>query len=342
MATKSKNLEVSSNHKDVAEVIERGINKIDADESLGSTRLVFRDLREKLWPLADKYAKRKEKTSIRIAYEGKKSASLEIKDFKLLDPYLYPHDVYYHSNELYSPYTVRDIELTYGINSYLGIPGGFTQVISQLMFLNNGYNNIRNVTICDINQNQLFLNLVQVVKLDRQPDYVNPLLYVRPNEALKAEDGSYSIYNLPEKINFTLKDQDIREGLREANNGKYFIYSSNAFEIKLDVMSNIKEESQHLECSNDFGWYKWPAGYEVLQAISSNEKIKNGSMYMSASVETTRAVIMEKQKAKMLLYSYSDGSYGDTGIHPSLVLNKDGLSESVKDHPGKRLKSYKR
>ncbi len=343
MVTKSKNLEVHSNHKDVAEIIEEGINKLDTDELFGSPRLIFRDLREKLWTLADRYVAMKEPTSLKVTYNGKRSVNLQIKDFKLLDPYLYSHDVYYHSNEFYSPYTVKDMELTYGINSYVGIPGGLTQVISQLIFLNNGNNDIRNVTLYDINQNQLFLNTLQLIKLAKQPDYINPLMYVRPNKPLQGKDGSYEIYKLPQKINFVLKNNDIREGLRKASDkGKYFIYTSNAFEIKLDVTSSISEEAQHFECRNDLGWYKWPAGYEVLQAISNNENIKNGSMYLSASVESTKALIMEKQSNKMLLYSYSDGGYGTGGIHPSLVIKKDEVDGDKNIVKEKSLKDYKR
>lgn len=229
-----------------------------------------------------------------------------------------PIDVYDNSNESYSIETIADMGILHGISNYLGISGGLSQVITHLEVLSNN-NKINNVVLCDINKNQIVYNMLQLVKFMNFPDSFNPLWHIEGSS--KTDKVATEAYAVPKNTKFVLKNKRVTKAIEEAEHrGKYFLYSSNAYEIKARVNYNLNGESFRINCGNSLGWNRWPSGYHLLNSIMSNDNILNGSKYMSSSVGSTKNIILEKDERKMKVYSYDSGYPKGQNIIPSKIL----------------------
>ncbi len=224
-----------------------------------------------------------------------------------------------HSNEVYTMQTANDVERIKGIDSYLGVSGGLSQNLLLLSLLQRR-NDIREVNLVDKNQQQLMFNLHQMVAYDADHSRFDPSWHLSMSPYLYMNIHSGTVFHFKESL--------IEDAVRRSPAGRYFIYSSNIYNIVLWVKqsSNGKEE-EYYKHDTDTWWLPWwKEGCDFMVSIMGNERIADGSVYMSASCGTTRTILAEKGMGTMREYSYCDGTdFHDGCVHPSYYLRKEPL-----------------
>ncbi len=283
----------------------------------------FKLLRSKAWTAGP--SKRERDPHLCISYQGKRiSFEFSTENFKYSNDKLASFAMYdstdKHSNETYSNATIEDISGLKGIDSVLVVSGGLTQQLLKVGVLQEN-NDIRSVTLVDQSEKQLIYNMLQLIAYDAMPERFSAAWHVSG-----AERGSIRV---EEGTTFRLAESSIIDAVADAGSGRYFIDSSNIYNMILWVVNGTSaRHSAPQKCEIDSWWEDWwPSGYQFLQTLAGNPNIASGSVYMAASVGSSRAIIQEKRQEKrgsrMLEYSYCDGTeHHRTCVHPSISLRK--------------------
>ncbi len=323
MANKSK-ISISSNSKEVVETFDNAFKYVESNKSPSTLHDNYYNLKNSMYKIRKSLKKKDKPVNLSISYEGKHiSFDLKLNSFDFIDSKKYT-PLYFNSNEVYSLNTFNDLELIDGIDRYLGILGGGTQVLSHLEYLRkNGNNSINNVDLYDINQNQLVYGATQLYRLDKLGwagfGSLTPAFHLNTKDPTIFESlKNFELNDVHINLNFG----SIKDAIVTADKaGKYFIYTSNAYELIL----NSKLENKNISCRNDNAWNSMDlTKKEILNPIVKKPKIMNGSYYMVTTPSYWKTIIMEKVGKSMLLYSFcdDDGNSNERCVHPSLYLRK--------------------
>jgi hypothetical protein len=317
-------LSIKTENEKLEPLLREAVNKVrDTGAESMTLRTIYKDLREEIHDIRKTGA-----ASLNVSYQGERiSFSLDIPTFNYMDRRAYS-TTYWESNEAYSANIIKDIGMLEGIDGYIGISGGLSQNMMLIAVLQQG-NMIRSVDLCDLNQNQLVYNVLQLVGYDAFPDAFSPLRHIKNGEigtAVAASKEVYPIYTIKRGTTFRLHATTITHMIEGSRGiGVKFVYSSNAFEVKLDVISNTEgKNTRRISCWMDNCWNRWPMAYsKILQPIMGNGKMLEGTVHMAASTVSGRTTLTEKSSSKMLAYAYCDGTSEHTDcIHPSVELRR--------------------
>ena len=316
-------LSIKTENEKLEPLLRKAVNKVlnTGAESM-MLRTIYKELREEIYGIRKTGA-----ASLNVSYQGERiSFSLDIPTFNYVGR---AHSTtYWESNEAYSANIINDIGMLEGIDGYIGISGGLSQNMMLIAVLQQG-NRIRSVDLCDLNQNQLVYNMLQLVGYDAFPDAFSPLRHIKNGEIgtlVATSKEVYPIYTIKRGTTFRLHATTITHMIEGSRGiGVKFVYSSNAFEVKLDVISNTEgKNTRRISCWMDNCWNRWPMAYsKILQPIMGNGKMLEGTVHMAASTVSGRTTLTEKSSSKMLAYAYCDGTSEHTDcIHPSVELRR--------------------
>ncbi len=190
---------------------------------------------------------------------------------------------YGESNERYSKGVISGLRSIEGINSYIGVCGGFTQNMLIIGALQEK-NMLRTIDIFDIDESQLS-NASKIAKQSAMPSY------------LAAEMERLNIN--PLEMNVKLERLHLAEKIdRISEYGKYFIYLSNVVAVPFKGIDSYgKYGLSYVGGYTGSGIVK---GNETLKRIAGNEFILDGSYVMVAS--PSLAVLLNDKSLKL----YSD------------------------------------
>ncbi|MEM0149608.1 MAG: hypothetical protein QXW10_01790 [Candidatus Micrarchaeaceae archaeon] len=259
--------------------------------------------------------KHAEKTDLSIEYSGKSiKFGLELQDFD----YFAGDRLYASSNESYSISTVKDMGMLEGIRDYIGISGGLTQVLTQIAVL-QARNDIRTVSLCDINQKQLVYNALELARYDSMPSSFNLVNHIDFNNRYMAniERANYKRIGVGKGTRFELVQSDFREMLDNAvSKSRKFLYSSNVYQFDIPRLRESTGNNSLL----DNCWYRWGSEQEkLMDCIASSSVYGKGSVLMAASPDSDKALLMVKERNGLHEYSYCSSAAGhENCVHPSL------------------------
>ncbi|MCL4371738.1 hypothetical protein M1373_00235 [Candidatus Marsarchaeota archaeon] len=288
-------LEIECSNEGVRDAIAHAFSDAQANKNGNALFTGFKDLNHAL-----EY-RNPENSSIRIEYAGRRiSYSLGIGSYAANG---ITGSIYYNSNEEYTKATMDDIKNISGLNAYLGISGGLTQIMTHMAALSHN-NSIKEVKLCDKNGPQLMYNALQLARYDAMPESINPLKHIFFADSIEANEG-FAAYSkkVPSDVHFTLEHRTLEQMVVAAEPKKYFVYSSNAFSIA------AKKDRQH-SVSNLNGLEAQDRGAELVNMLRNSEGIKNGSYLMAASANATNTLVLHKGKrnGSIGIYSYCYGA----------------------------------
>ncbi len=174
--------------------------------------------------------------------------------------------IWYESNEHYSAGAISALRNIAGIDSYIGVCGGFTQNMLIIGALQEK-NMLRTIDIFDIDKNQL-TNASKLARQAAMPSY------------LAAETERLNINPLAMKVKFEMRS--LAEKIDAISEyGKYFIYLSNVVAVPFKgIDSDGKCGLSYIGGYTGSGIVK---GNEMLKQIAGNEFILDGSYVMVSS-----------------------------------------------------------
>ncbi len=254
-------------------------------------------------------------TDLSISYSGGViEFTLELKNFN----YLQEHKVYVNSNETYSVFTARDMQMMEGIEHYAGVSGGLTQVLTQVALL-QGKNDIDTIKLCDLKQEQLVYNALELVRYDALPSSLNLIAHIDFINRYNAnmERGDYKHMKIKNGTRFELSQDNFAAFVDKLKYGsRSFLYSSNVYQIKVPGFQ-IADDADGLL---DNCWNRWGNVQErIIGSLASSSRYAEGSALMAASPDSTKSLVIEKDSGEPRLYSYCASETNHSNcIHPSL------------------------
>ncbi|MGC8538051.1 MAG: hypothetical protein ACP5MZ_03680 [Candidatus Micrarchaeia archaeon] len=302
---------VHSNDAEVENRIKHAIRNV-SENRLGNALVTgYRDLEEGL-----RRAKHRDGTELSISYSGKSiEFTLELKDFDYL---LLNRVVYMNSNETYSIFTVRDMRMIEGLEHYVGVSGGLTQVLTHVSILQDK-NYINTIRLCDLKQEQLVYNALELVRYDALPSSFNLLSHIDfiNNYNANMERGDYKRMKIANGTRFELSRKDFAEFIDTLEYGsRSFLYSSNVYQLRLPGFQAAYNPDGLL----DNCWNRWGKEQEhIIDSFATSSRFANGSALMAASPDSTKSLIMERDSGEPRLYSYCASEKDHSNcVHPSL------------------------
>lgn len=301
------NFVVETENEVIREKILKALKGAQTNRNEDALIQIYKELRPYLRNNKDRY-----KEQITINYEGQRiSFKMSARayfiggDFKSL---------YYNSNEGYTKATMDDIMALSGIKGYIGISGGLTQVITHMSALTRK-NCIELTNLYDRNGFQLIYNALQLARYDAMPNSINPMWHIETKDSIEANEAM-ALYGENNKfhMNFVLAHDTLEHGIEEAESKRYFVYSSNAFNVSVG-----REDGR--EARNENCWEDQQSGNVLVQKLRGSDKFKELSVYMAASVIMPITVMLRKEGKSdpdMRLYSHCTGP----GEHSACVHTK--------------------
>ena len=301
------NFVVETENEVIREKILKALKGAQTNRNEDALIQIYKELRPYLRNNKDRY-----KEQITINYEGKRiSFKMSARayfiggDFKSL---------YYNSNEGYTKATMDDIMALSGIKGYIGISGGLTQIITHMSALTRK-NSIELTNLYDRNGFQLIYNALQLARYDAMPNSINPMWHIETKDSIEANEAM-ALYGENNKfhMNFVLAHDTLEHGIEEAESKRYFVYSSNAFNVSVG-----REDGR--EARNENCWEDQQSGNVLVQKLRGSDKFKELSVYMAASVIMPITVMLRKEGKSdpdMRLYSHCTGP----GEHSACVHTK--------------------
>ena len=301
---------VHSNDAEVESRIEHAIRNV-SESRLGNALLTeYKDLIGGFGRI-----KHNAGTDLSISYSGKRiEFTLELKNFN----YLMEHNVYMNSNETYSIFTIGDMQMIEGLEHYAGVSGGLTQVLTQVALL-QGKNDIDTVMLCDLRQEQLVYNALELVRYDAFPSSLDLLTHIYFINRYNAnmERGNYKHMTIKNGTRFELSQDDFAAFVDKLKYGsRSFLYSSNVYQIKVPGFQTAGNSNGLL----DNCWNRWGNAQEhIIDSFVSSSRFAEGSAFMAASPDSTKSLVIEKDSGEPRLYSYCASETDHSNcIHPSL------------------------
>lgn len=301
------NFVVETENEVIREKILKALKGAQTNRNEDALIQIYKELRPYLRNNKDRY-----KEQITINYEGQRiSFKMSARayfiggDFKSL---------YYNSNEGYTKATMDDIMALSGIKGYIGISGGLTQVITHMSALTRK-NSIELTNLYDRNGFQLIYNALQLARYDAMPNSINPMWHIETKDSIEANEAM-AFYGENNKfhMNFVLAHDTLEHGIEEAESKRYFVYSSNAFNVSVG-------RKDGREARNENCWEDQQSGNVLVQKLRGSDKFKELSVYMAASVIMPITVMLRKEGKSdpdMRLYSHCTGP----GEHSACVHTK--------------------
>ena len=253
-------------------------------------------------------------TDLSISYSGRMiEFTLELKNFN----YLQEHKVYVNSNETYSIFTVRDMQMMEGIEHYAGVSGGLTQVLTQVALL-QGKNDIDTIKLCDLKQEQLVYNALELVRYDTLPSSLNLINHIDFIDRYNAnmERSNYKSMKIKNGTRFELLQDDFAALVDKLKYGsRSFLYSSNVYQFRVQGFQAADSDGLLDNC-----WNRWGNVQErIIGSFASSSRFAEGSALMAASPDSTKSLVIEKDSGEPHLYSYCASETDHSNcIHPSL------------------------
>ncbi|MEM3883832.1 MAG: hypothetical protein QXT94_02755 [Methanothrix sp.] len=291
------NFEVETENATIRGKISKALTDVQSNRNGNALLASYRELRPYLRNNGNRY-----KDQIRINYEGQRiSFSMSARAYFIGGNFKV---VYYNSNEGYTKATMDDMMALSGIESYIGISGGLTQVITHLSALTHK-NGIRCTNLYDRNGFQLIYNALQLARYDAIPSSISPMWHIEAKDSRESNDV-LALYGENNRfhMNFVLTHDTIEHGIEKAESKRYFVYSSNAFNISVD-------RKDGREARNENCWENQDSGKMLVEKLGSSSRLKNGSAYMAASVSMPVTIMLRKESRNddgMHLYSYCTGT----------------------------------
>ena len=301
---------VHSNDEEVESRMERSIRSV-SESRLGNALLTeYRGLAYAL-----KKVKRRDGTDLSISYCGKTiEFTLNLRNFN----YLNEHRAYMNSNEAYSIFTARDMRMLEGLEHYAGVSGGLTQVLTQVALLQEK-NDISTVKLCDLKQEQLVYNALELVRYDVLPSSFNLLAHIDFINKYNAnvDRGYYKRMNIASGTRFELSQNDFAAFLDTLRHGsRSFLYSSNVYQFRVPGFQMADDADGLL----DNCWNRWGNVQErIVDSFAASSRFAEGSAFMAASPDSTKSLVIGRDSCGPHLYSYCASETDHSNcIHPSL------------------------
>ena len=298
--------EVDTKNETIRDKISKALADVQKNRNGNALLFSYKELRPYLKNSRTRYYE-----EIKINYEGQRiSFSMSARAYFIGGNF---KNIYCHSNEGYTKATMDDMMALSGIEDYIGISGGLTQVITHLSALTHK-NSIRHVNLYDRNGFQLIYNALQLARYDAMPNSISPMWHVESRDSREANDV-LALYgeNNRFSMNFALTQDTLEHAVENAENKRHFVYSSNAFEIAVG-----KEDGN--EARNENCWQDQESGSMLVEKLRTSRGFENGSAYMAASVNMPITVILRKEsryEGRMHLYSYCTGNREHSEcVHP--------------------------
>jgi len=298
--------EVDTKNETIRDKISKALADVQKNRNGNALLFSYKELRPYLRNSMTRYD-----DDIKIYYKGQRiSFSMNARAYFIGGNF---KNIYYNSNEGYTKATMDDMMALSGIEDYVGISGGLTQVITHLSALTHK-NSIKRVNLYDRNGFQLIYNALQLARYDAIPSSISPMWHIESKDSRESNDV-LALYgeNNRFSMDFALTHGTLEHAIENAENKMHFVYSSNAFGISIG-------KGDGKEARNEDCWEDQESGSMLVEKLRTSKGFKNGSAYMAASVNRPITVILRKEskhEGEMRLYSYCTGSVEHSEcVHP--------------------------
>jgi hypothetical protein len=301
------NFEVETENATIRDKVSKALSDVQDNRNGNALLMSYKELRRCLRNNDRRYEK-----GIKINYEGQRiSFRMSARAYFMGGNF---KNIYYNSNEGYTKATMDDMAAISGIESYIGISGGLTQVITHLSALTHK-NDIKCTNLYDRNGFQLIYNALQLARYDAMPNSISPMWHIEAKDSMESNDVM-ALYgeNNRFRMDFVLTHGTLEHAIENAEDKRHFIYSSNAFTIAVD-------KGDGKEARNEDCWEDQDSGKTLVEKLRRSKSFKDGSTYMAASVNMPVTIMLRKEGRRaddMRLYSYCTG----IGEHAGCVHSK--------------------